>query len=88
MAAGRGLGLAVLVIVAGLIIGSWLGEVMGAFLPPGLLQEVLTRGPTVGLTTPATLDLRFIVVTFGLTIRVNAAGALGVVIAALALRRL
>ena len=88
MATGRGLGLAVLVIVAGLIIGSWLGEVMGAFLPPGLLQEVLTRGPTVGLTTPATLDLRFIVVTFGLTIRVNAAGAIGVVIAALALRRL
>ena len=88
MAAGRGLGLAVLVIVAGLIIGSWLGEVMGAFLPPGLLQEVLTRGPTIGLTSPATLDLRFIVVTFGLTIRVNAAGAIGVVIAALALRRL
>ena len=88
MAAGRGLGLAVLVIVAGLIIGSWLGEVMGAFLPPGLLQEVLRRGPTIGLTSPATLDLRFIVVTFGLTIRVNAAGAIGVVIAALALRRL
>ena len=88
MAAGRGLGLAVLVIVAGLIIGSWLGEVMGAFLPPGLLQEVLTRGPVIGLTSPATLDLRFIVVTFGLTIRVNAAGAIGVVIAALALRRL
>ena len=87
MAAGRGLGLAVLIVVAGLIIGSWLGEMLGAFVPPGLLQELLTRGPTIGFTSPATLDLRFIVITFGLAIRVNAAGAIGVVIAALALRR-
>ena len=75
-------------IVAGLVIGSLLGELLGSLVPPGWGQDLLTRGPTIGLTSPATLDLRFLAVTFGLVFKVNLVGVIGIVIAALALRRL
>lgn len=88
MAAQRGIGLVLLVIVAGLIVGSLLGELLGGLLPSGWGQELLTRGPTIGITDPATLDLRFLSLTFGLIFKVNLAGVLGIVIAALTLRRL
>ena len=88
MAAGRGLGLILLVMVAGLVVGSLLGELFGLLIPAGWAQEFLTRGPTIGLTTPATLDLRFLSLTFGLIFKVNLVGVVGILIAALTLRRL
>ena len=88
MAVQRGIGLVVLVVVAGLVVGSLLGELLGALLPAGRAQDLITRGPTIGLTPPATLDLRFLSVTFGLALKVNLVGVIGIVIAALTLRRL
>ncbi len=88
MPAQRVVGLIVFVVVVGLIIGSLLGELLGAMLREGWAQDVLTRGPTIGLTTPATLDLRFLSLTFGFALKVNVVGLIGVVIAALVLRRL
>ena len=88
MAVQRGIGLVVLVVVAGLVVGSLLGELLGALLPAGRAQDLITRGPTIGLAPPATLDLRFLSVTFGLSLKVNLVGVLGIVIAALTLRRL
>ena len=76
------------VVIVGLVIGSLLGELLGATLREGWVQEVFTRGPTVGLTTPATLDLRFLSLTLGFTLKVNVVGLIGVVIAAIVLRRL
>lgn len=87
MAAQRGLGVILLILIAGMVIGSLLGELLGQLLPAGRLQELFTGGPTIGLTTPATLDLRLISVTFGLAFKVNVVGVLGVIIAALAFRR-
>ena len=84
----RGVGLILLVIIVGLVVGSLLGELLGSMLPAGWGQELIARGPTIGLTTPATLDLRFLSLTFGLLLKVNLAGLIGVVIAALALRKL
>jgi hypothetical protein len=86
--AQRGVGLVLLVVLAGLAIGSLLGELLGGVLPEGWAQELVTRGPTIGLKDPATLDLRFLSVTFGLLLKVNVVGVLGIVIAAVALRRL
>jgi hypothetical protein len=86
--AQRGVGLVLLVVVAGLVVGSLLGELLGGLLPPGWIQDLLTRGPTIGLKSPATLDLRFLAVTFGLAFKVNLVGVLGIVLAAVALRRL
>jgi hypothetical protein len=89
MAGGqRGLGLVLLIIVAGLVLGSLLGELVASLLPTGLVHDLLTRGPQIGLSPPATLDLRFIAVTFGMLLKVNVVAVLGVILAALALRRL
>jgi hypothetical protein len=77
-----------LIVVAGLVVGSLLGELLGSLLPAGWIQELLTRGPTVGLAPPATLDLRLVSLTVGVALKVNVVGVLGILIAALALRRL
>ena len=87
MAAGRGVGLVLLVIVAGLVVGSLLGEVLGSLLPTGFAQDLISKGPTIGLTQPASLDLRFLALTFGLSLKVNLVGIVGIVIAALTLRK-
>jgi hypothetical protein len=87
VAGQRGLGTIVVAILGGLVVGSLLGELLGS-LASGRIQEFLTRGPSIGLTTPATLDLSFLALTFGLVFKVNVVGVVGIVIAALALRRL
>lgn len=88
MAASRGVAVVVLVVIAGLVVGSLLGELLGGLLPAGRAQDLLTKGPTIGLTNPATLDLRFLALTFGLVFKVNLVGVVGIVIAAVTLRRL
>ncbi len=88
MAAQRGFGLVLLIVVAGLVIGSLLGELLGRSLPSGWLRDFFTAGPTIGLAPPVTVDLRLLSVTFGLAFKVNVVGVLGVVIAAVTFRRL
>ena len=88
MAGQRGVMLILLVVLAGLVVGSLLGELVGSILPAGRIHDLLTRGPTIGLTPPATLDLRFLAITFGLGLKVNLVGVVGIVIAAVTLRKL
>lgn len=89
MAGGqRRVGFIILVLLVGAVIGSFLGELAGSFLPQGWLQILLTRGPTVGLTSPATLDLHFLSVSLGLTLKVNLVALLGLILAAIILRKL
>ena len=88
MAASRGLGLVVLIVVVGLVVGSLLGELVASLLPSGVVHDLLTRGPQIGLAPPATLDLRFMALTFGMMFKVNVVGILGILLAAVALRRL
>ena len=88
MPAHRAVGLIVFVVILGLIVGSLLGELLGAMFHEGWVQGVLTRGPTIGLTKPATLDFHFLSVTFGFTVKVNVVGLAGVVIAVVTLRKL
>ena len=86
--AQRRVGLIVLILLVGAVIGSFLGEMASTLLSPGWLQSLLTKGPTVGLKTPATLDLQFLSVSLGLALKVNLAALLGLILAALILRRL
>jgi len=88
VASRRGVGLLLLVVVAGLIVGSLLGEILGSLLPHGLAQDLISKGPVIGLTPPASLDLRFLALTFGLSFKVNLVGVVGIVLAAFTLRRL
>ncbi len=85
--APRRVGLILLVLLVGLTVASLLGELVGSSLPSGLFQTFLTRGPMVGLTTPATLDLRFLSFTLGLAVKVTLPGALGLLVVAVVLLR-
>jgi hypothetical protein len=87
VASQRGIGVILLVVIAGLVVGSLLGELLGD-VSSGWIRDLVTKGPSIGLTSPATLDLRFLALTFGLVFKVNVVGVLGIVIAAVALRRL
>ena len=88
MAQHRGLGLLLLAVVVGLVFGSLLGELLGRFVASSWLRDVLTRGPTLGLTPPATLDLRLLSVTFGIIFKVNVVGVLGIIVALVIVRRM
>jgi len=57
-------------------------------LPSGRLQSFLTQGPPIGLTPPATLDLRLLSFTIGFAFKINLPGVVGLVASALMLRRL
>src|SRR5581483_10249418 len=48
--ASRGLGFMVLIVVAGLVVGSPLGELAASLVSTGLIHDLLTRGPQIGLT--------------------------------------
>ena len=87
MAAHRGLGALLVAVVAGLVVGSLLGELLAQLVSAAWLKELLTRGPTIGLTPPATLDLRLLSITFGIAFKVNAVGVFGILVALVAVRR-
>jgi len=82
----RSFGLLLLAVVVGLVCGSLLGELLGQFVSPWL-KDVLTRGPMLGLSPPATLDLRLLSVTFGVLFKVNVVGLVGILVALLIVRR-
>jgi len=88
VAAHRGLGLLLVAIIAGLVIGSLLGELIAQVVSAPWLRDLLTRGPTIGLTTPATLDLKLLSVTFGAAFKVNVVGVVGILLAVVIFRRL
>ena len=83
----RSLGLLLLAIVVGLVFGSLVGELLAQFVSSPWLKEVLTRGPMLGLSPPATLDLRLLAVTFGIVFKVNALGVIGIIVALIIVRR-
>jgi len=84
----RSLGLLLLAIVVGLVFGSLVGELLAQFVSSPWLRDVLTRGPMLGLTPPATLDLRLLAVTFGIVFKVNVVGVVGIVVALIIIRRI
>ena len=87
MPAHRGFGIFLVAVVAGLVIGSLLGDLLGQVVGSPWLRDLLTRGPTIGITPPATLDLRLVSVTLGAPFKVNAVGIGGIVVARLLVRR-
>ena len=69
----------VILILAGIVIGGFIGELTSGI--SGL--SWLSYGQTFGLSTPLVLDLGILVITFGLTIKITIAGILGILIAIL-----
>ena len=83
----RSFGLLLLAVVVGLVCGSLLGELIAQFVSSPWLKDVLTRGPMLGLSPPATLDLRLLSITFGVLFKVNVVGLVGILVAFLIVRR-
>ena len=83
----RSFGLLLLAVVVGLVCGSLLGELLAQFVSSPWLKEVLTRGPMLGLSPPATIDLRLLSITFGILFKVNVVGLVGILVALLIVRR-
>jgi len=81
-------GIILLVVLLGMVFGAFLGELVGSAFPGSWLQTFLTKGPQIGLTSPATFDLKFLTFTLGLAIRVNIAALLGVIAAAVLVKKL
>ena len=78
---------AVVVVVAGALLGSFLGKFISILFPEGRVRELFASDITAGLH-PATLDLRVVDITFGCLFHFNLLSILGIVIAAFLYRRL
>jgi hypothetical protein len=76
------------IIILGALIGSVIGEVIALLAPGGLLEKIFSKGINPGLTPPVVLDLKVLTLTFGLTMKVNLASLLGIVLALLIYRKL
>jgi hypothetical protein len=76
------------ILILGALIGSVIGEVIGSLAPGGFLETVFSKGINPGLVPPAVLDLRVLTLTLGLTMKINLASLLGIVLALLIYRRL
>lgn len=67
----------ILIILSGLVIGSYLGTLTNKI--PGL--SWLNYGQTIGMTSPFVLDLSFLKFQFGFSLNFSIAGIIGMIIA-------
>lgn len=70
-----------LLIICGVVIGGFLGELLGKYIP------ILKFGYNLGVS-PHTYDLRVIKLTLGLTFNINMFAILGIIIAAMFYRKM
>lgn len=73
-----------LVLISGLVIGGFIGDVMAKIPFLGWLNY----GKSIGLTNPFYLDISFLTLTFGLTINMTIAGIIGMVVALILYKKL
>ena len=77
--AGKNAWVLFLLILAGVVLGSFIGHMAGSVS----VLSWLDYGKTFGLTSPLTLDLGVIVLTFGLSIHFSIASIIGIILAAI-----
>ncbi len=81
----RSMGFIILVLFVGAAMGTVFGELMGKVLPEGVVNDFFVKSWEPELV-PATLKLLLIDLTFGLKLRVNGAGVIGIAVAIYLLR--
>jgi uncharacterized membrane protein len=81
----KGIGFIFMVIVVGAVVGSAIGELIGYFLPDGVVKQFFLRSVSVGFE-PFVINLAIITFTFGLNLKINIISAIGVIIIAYFLR--
>lgn len=72
----------IVILLCGIVLGGYLGTLAShvSFL------SWLSYGNTFGLTSPIVLDLGILVLTFGLTIKINIASIIGLIISIIVYR--
>ena len=78
-------GLLVLILFLGLIVGSAIGKMMGAIMPPGAVRSFFVEGLDYAFG-PHTLNFVVFTLTLGFSLDVNVMGVLGVIVLAQLLR--
>lgn len=79
--AGKGFGSVVLFIVLGGLCGALVSYLLGGAVDPnGFLHKVLVQGFVIGLTDPVTIDLKIIVLKFGLNFDVTVPSLTGMIV--------
>lgn len=74
----------VLLLLAGIVLGGFIGEYMGT-IP---ILSWLGYGMDFGLTTPLTLDLGVLKLQFGCSVHFTIAGIVGIIVAILIYKKL
>ena len=82
----RGAGFYLLIILAGALLGSGLGDLVGYILPSGVVRDFFTKAITPGIYPPLTINLLVISLTLGFTLKLNIIALLGVVLMAYLLK--
>ncbi len=79
----------IVILIVGAVIGSVLGELIGQLgIKEGLFHDILVKGVCPGITPPATIDLKFLTLTFGFTLKLTLSSVLGVVVAGLIMKKI
>ncbi len=69
----------IVALVLAAVIGGFVGELIGSFLPPGAAKTLFSKSVTIGMDTMR-FELYSIAFTIGLTFKINFMSALAVLI--------
>lgn len=81
----KSLGFIIFVLLAGALVGSGLGEILGLIIPEGVVRDFFVKS-IEGSFGPATLNVILLTVTIGFTIKLNVVGIVGITTIAYLLR--
>jgi hypothetical protein len=73
------MGLTIFILIMGLILGSFVGELLGMVLPDGAVKMVMTTPLKIGFH-PVSIDLHIFTLFLGFMIKINLFGFIGVLI--------
>lgn len=73
------MGLTIFILIVGLILGSFIGDLLGMILPEGAVKTVMTTPLKIGFH-PVSLDLHIFTLILGFMIKINLFGFVGVLI--------
>ncbi len=71
--------LTIFILLMGLILGSFIGDLLGMILPDGAVKMVMTTPLQIGFH-PISLDLHIFTLILGFMIKINLFGIIGVLI--------
>jgi hypothetical protein len=72
-------GTTLLFILLGGILGGYLGDLIALLIPLGFFHDVFSAGFSIGFNNPLVVDLRVIVLTFGIKYSLNLLGLIGMI---------